>query len=264
MVNSLREQPTENDPKEKFTGRVTDYALYRPHYPDAILEPLRADCGLNPQSVVADIASGTGLLAQVFLRNGNSDIGIEPNAEMRRAGEEYLRDWRNFHSVDGSAEATTLSDGSVDFIAVGQAFHWINPQPARIEFARILRPLGWVVLVWNRRISSGDSFNTSYHELISRHCGGEQAVAGRRTSDQQIRDFFAPSAVILNNFPNSQRLNWEGLKGRLLSSSYAPTAGQPGHEPMIDDLARVFREHQNDGHVVLEYTTEVFCGQLQT
>lgn len=264
MVNSLREQPTENDPKEKFTGRVTDYALYRPHYPDAILEPLRADCGLNPQSVVADIASGTGLLAQVFLRNGNSVIGIEPNAEMRRAGEEYLRDWRNFHSVDGSAEATTLSDGSVDFIAVGQAFHWINPQPARIEFARILRPLGWVVLVWNRRISSGDSFNTSYHELISRHCGGEQAVAGRRTSDQQIRDFFAPSAVILNNFPNSQRLNWEGLKGRLLSSSYAPTAGQPGHEPMIDDLARVFREHQNDGHVVLEYTTEVFCGQLQT
>jgi ubiquinone/menaquinone biosynthesis C-methylase UbiE len=252
----------ENDPKEKFTGRAGDYALYRPHYPHAILEPLRRQCGFSSQSAVADIACGTGLLAEVFLRNGNAVIGVEPNDAMRRAGEEYLRDWREFRSVDASAEATMLPDGSVDFVTVGQAFHWIDSQHSRVEFARILRPRAWVVLVWNQRITSGDSFNTAYHELLCHHCGGEHAVAGRRTTDEQIREFFAPNAFAQHNFPNSQRLDWNGLKGRLLSSSYAPAAGQLGHEPMIADLARIFREHQCDGHIVLDYKTEVFYGRL--
>ena len=252
----------ENDPKEKFTGRAGDYARYRPHYPDAILAPLRRQCGFSLQSVVVDIACGTGLLAEVFLRNGNAVIGVEPNAAMRRAGEEYLRDWPGFRSVDASAEATTLSDGSIDFVSVGQAFHWIDSQASRLEFARILRPRAWVVLLWNQRITCGDSFNAAYHQLLCRHCGGEQAVAGRRTTDEQIREFFAPNAVAKTILPNSQRLDWEGLKGRLLSSSYAPAAGQPGHEPLIAELARIFREHQRDGHVVLDYTTEVFHGRL--
>jgi SAM-dependent methyltransferase len=262
--NPAANVPISKDAKETFTGRAADYARYRPRYPDAILEPLREDCDLTPKSVIADIACGTGLLAEVFLRNGNTVIGIEPNAEMRRAGEEYLRDWSGFRSVDGSAEATTLSDGSVDFVTVGQAFHWLDPRLARVEFIRILRAPAWVVLAWNRRITSGDLFNAAYHELICRRCGGEQAVAGRRTSDEQIREFFAPRAVIRRTFPNSQRLDWEGLKGRLLSSSYAPAAGQPGHELMIGELARLFRDHQHDGHIILEYVTEVFFGRLDT
>jgi ubiquinone/menaquinone biosynthesis C-methylase UbiE len=253
----------ENDPKEKFTRRAGDYVRYRPSYPNAILEPLRGKCGFSAQSAVADIASGTGLLAEVFLRNGNAVIGIEPNATMRRAGEGYLRDWPGFRTVDGSAETTTLPDASVDFVTVGQAFHWLAAQQARVEFARILRPRGWVVLVWNQRITSGVSFSADYQELLCRHCGGKHAVAGRRTSDEQIHEFFAPNAIRQHNFPNFQRLDWEGLKGRLLSSSYAPAAGQPGHEPMIADLARIFQGHQRNGHIVLEYITEVFYGRLQ-
>jgi SAM-dependent methyltransferase len=257
MVNSMTD-----DSREKFTGRAAVYASYRPRYPDAILEPLRTECALRPQSAVVDIASGTGLLAEIFLRNGNTVIGIEPNAEMRLAGENYLQRWPGFRSVDGSAEATTLAAGSVDFVTVGQALHWLDHAKARTEFARILKPGGWTVLVWNRRLTAGESFGAAYHSLVQRYGGGEEAVAPRRTTDEQIREFFTPRKVTQRDFPNSQRLDWEALKGRLLSSSYVPSAGQPGHEGVIGDLAGLFHEHQREGHIVLEYTTEVFYGQL--
>lgn len=253
-----------DDSRDKFTGRAAVYASYRPRYPDAILEPLRAECALSSQSGIADIASGTGLLAEVFLRNGNAVIGIEPNADMRLAGEKYLRRWARFRSVDGGAEATTLAAGSIDFVTVGQALHWLDHAKARAEFARILKPGGWTVLVWNRRLTSGDSFGAAYHALVQRYGGGEQAVAPRRTTDEQIREFYAPNKVTQCDFPNSQRLDWDGLKGRLLSSSYVPAAGQPGNEGVVADLARLFHEHQRDNHIVLEYTAEVFYGQLHT
>src|SRR5712691_7831802 len=139
------------DAKQRFSNRVADYVRYRPGYPPAVLDLLRTDCGLRPDHVVADIGSGTGILSKLFLENGNRVFGVEPNAEMRQAGEEYLASYDGFSSIEGSAESTTLADSSVDFITAAQAFHWFDPQAARREFARILKPGGWVVILWNDR-----------------------------------------------------------------------------------------------------------------
>jgi ubiquinone/menaquinone biosynthesis C-methylase UbiE len=139
------------DPTQRFTNRVDHYTKYRPPYPRAVLDLLRVKCGLTSTSVVADVGSGTGILSQLFLNNGNRVFGIEPNKEMREAGERRLNDHPRFTSVAGTAEATTLDDDSVDLVTAGQAFHWLDPERTRTEFARILEPGGWVVLVWNWR-----------------------------------------------------------------------------------------------------------------
>src|SRR3954447_4559397 len=126
------------DPTRRFSNRVEDYIKYRPNYPRALVRLLEAECGMTGASVIADVGSGTGILSELFLKNGNRVYGVEPNREMREAGERLLASYTNFVSVDGRAEATTLDDASVDFVTAGQAFHWFDPPRTRREFVRVL------------------------------------------------------------------------------------------------------------------------------
>ena len=135
------------DPTKRFSNRVENYRKYRPRYPKAIIPLLEQECGLTHDARIADIGSGTGLLAELFLEHGNRVFGIEPNLEMRAAGDKLLAKYPNFSSTDATAEATTLADSSVDFVTVGQAFHWFDRDRAGKEFERILKDGGWVVII---------------------------------------------------------------------------------------------------------------------
>src|SRR6267143_5652102 len=156
------------DAKQRFSSRAADYVRCRPGYPPAVLELLRAECDLRPGHVIADIGSGTGFLSELLLKNGNRVYGVEPNSEMRQAGEEYLASYDGFSSIEGSAESTTLSDSSVDFITAGQAFHWFDPQAARREFVRILKPNGSMVIAWNDRRMEEAPFTRAYETILER------------------------------------------------------------------------------------------------
>jgi SAM-dependent methyltransferase len=251
------------DSTQRFTGRVEDYARYRPSYPPELLDLLRRECGLSEDTVVADVGSGTGILARLFLENGNRVIAVEPNEEMRRAGESLLSDHDYFESVTGRAEATTLPQGSVDLITSGQAFHWFDPVPARQEFARVLRPGGRVVLVWNDRRKHGAPFQEAYEELLETYATDYAEVEhGRRGSLENVRSFFAPNPVHTGTFSNRQYLDYDGLLGRLRSSSYVPAEGRSGNREMLGELQRIFREHENGGQVVMEYVTRAYYGCL--
>jgi SAM-dependent methyltransferase len=251
------------DSTQRFTGRVEDYARYRPSYPPELLDLLRRECGLSEDTVVADVGSGTGILARLFLENGNRVIAVEPNEEMRRAGESLLREHDRFESVTGRAEATTLPQGSVDLITSGQAFHWFDPVPARQEFARVLRPGGRVVLVWNDRRKHGAPFQEAYEGLLETYATDYAEVEhGRRGSLENVRSFFAPNPVHTGTFSNRQYLDYDGLLGRLRSSSYVPAEGQSGNREMLGELQRIFREHENGGQVVMEYVTRAYYGCL--
>ena len=146
------------DPTQRFTNRIVHYLRYCPSYPRAVLDLLERECTLTSASVVADDGSGTGILSELFLRNGNRVIGIEPNREMREAAEHRLGQHTRFTSVAWTVEATTLDDASVDFVTAGQAFHWFDPERARTEFARTLKPEGWVALEWNLRRKDATPF----------------------------------------------------------------------------------------------------------
>jgi SAM-dependent methyltransferase len=253
---------TFTDAKQRFSNRVEDYVRYRPGYPPALVELLRRECGLGTEHAVADIGSGTGLLSQMFLRNGNSVWGVEPNREMSAAAVELLAAYPNFTNVSGSAEATTLQDGCADFVTAAQAFHWFEPKAARGEFLRILKPKGWVVVVWNDRRISETAFGRAYEDLLVRYGTDYQRVREAYRETQEMENFFGKGEVRRRELPNSQEFDFEGLAGRLRSSSYAPKQGHPNYQPMMAALRELFDANENLGCVRMDYTTQIYFGRL--
>ncbi len=219
------------DSTQRFSNRVEAYIRSRPGYPAALLERLREACGLTPDAVIADVGSGTGILSEIFLANGNPLFGVEPNEAMRAAAERLLAGYPRFTSVAATAEATTLPSGSVDFVTAGQAFHWFDRERARAEFVRILRPGGWVVLVWNDRRMGSTPFLEGYEQLLQRFGTDYEQVTHTNVSEEALARWFGPGWAVAT-FPSHQDFEWEGLKGRLLSSSYTPAPGPP--EPPAD------------------------------
>jgi SAM-dependent methyltransferase len=250
------------DAKQRFSNRVADYVRYRPHYPVAVLDLLRAECGLRPEHVIADIGSGTGLLSELFLKNGNRVFGVEPNLEMRQAGEEYLRSYPGFTSVNGSAEATTLANASVDFVTAGQAFHWFDPAAARREFIRVLKSNGWVLIAWNDRRMEEKQLTREYEELLELFGIDYKRVKDAYPELRHIRNFFGGDNFVPHDLPNEQLLDWDGLRGRLRSSSFAPTEGHSNYAPMMTELERIFRAHEHQGCVRMQYWTRIYLGNL--
>lgn len=246
----------QTDATTRFTPRVDAYQRYRPTYPRELLAHLERACGLSSNAVIADVGCGTGLLAQLFLDYGCEVYGVEPNASMRAAAEGVLGANPRFHSVEGRAENTTLPARSFDFISAGQAFHWFDPAAAGAEFARILKPAGWIVLMWNER-HSAPGFQADYEEVIR-----DYAPEKNRIEEDKIDILFGHHRWSLAEMPNHQKLDLAGLQGRLASSSYAPLPGTPGFQPLMDALSRLFAKHQKDGKVTLLYDTKVYAGQV--
>lgn len=251
-----------NDALTRFSDRVEDYIRYRPGYPAAVLDTLAREFGLRPAQVVADIGSGTGISAELFLRNGNAVLAVEPNADMRAAAEKLLADYPAFHSITGRAEATTLPDASVDWVVAAQAFHWFDVDAARREFSRILRPGGRVVLMWNNR-RPDTPFMRDYEALIHRYAIDYNQINHENAEkDGRIERFFGAGRLERRTFPNTQVFDFDGLRGRLTSSSYMPTAGYPSFEAMIAELRRLFDRHAEGGRVRFDYVTRLWVGAV--
>jgi ubiquinone/menaquinone biosynthesis C-methylase UbiE len=248
-------------PTARFSDRVENYVRYRPGYPAEVIELLRSECGLRPSHIVADIASGTGIFTRLLLENGNSVFAVEPNAEMREMGLHQLDAYDRLVSVAGTAEETTLRSASVDFVTSAQAAHWFDLPRARAEFVRILRPEGWCVLIWNERRTASTSFLRDYEEVLLTYGTDYREVRHERTT-AMIHEFFSPTPYHECVFSLCQQFDYEGLAGRLLSSSYAPLQGHPNHSAMMQELQRIFRAHARDGKIEFEYDTRVYYGQL--
>ena len=254
---------TTPDSSVRFNGRAENYLRYRPGYPQAIIPFLQREIGLASDWRVADVGSGTGFLAEPFVELGCDVTGVEPNAAMREAGDRYLRGRRNFRSVDGTAESSGLPGESFDLVTAGQAFHWFEPARAREEFKRILRPAGWIVLVWNSR-PAAQSIVTREYELILEELDQDyQKVAEKNRRPETIDSFRDNSATLSQaRFPNLQSYTWDQLRGRALSSSYSPLPSDRRHKWFVQALRALFDRHQEDGVLAFPYETNLYWGQL--
>jgi SAM-dependent methyltransferase len=244
------------DPTKRFTNRVENYVKYRPGYPKEMLELFRGEMGLTPSSVLADVGSGTGISARIFLENGNTVYGVEPNDAMRAAAEEFLKDYPNFRSIDGRSGATGLANGSVDLVIAAQAFHWFDLEPTREEFQRILRPGGFIALMWNERQLDSNAFLAEYEQFLLKHASDYRNVRHENTGEEELHEFFG-GEFSSRAFRNSQVFDFEGLKGRVVSSSYMPAEGDDGYPPMIAELHTLFAKHQERGKIEILYDTNV-------
>jgi len=250
------------DPKQRFSTRVENYIKYRPSYPAGVINLLREECGLDKNSVIADIGSGTGILSELLLKFGSRVFGVEPNREMRAAGERLLTEYPGFTSVAASAEDTTLPDNSLDLITASQAFHWFDRAKAKEEFLRILKPGGWVTLIWNDRQTTTTPFLIEYEHLLQTYATDYKVVNHKELDPGAIGSFFEPDRFTLEMFENRQLFDFESLVGRLLSSSYAPEEGHPNHEIILEKLREIFDRYNVEGNVAFGYETLVYYGRL--
>lgn len=248
------------DATARFSSRVAEYMRARPGYPGELAQRLAGACGWRGPVHVADVGSGTGLLARVFLDAGHRVTGVEPNREMREAGDVLLGGHARFSSVDGRAEATGLASASVDLVSAGQAFHWFDRGPARAEFARILRPGGHVALVWNDRRLDATPFLCGYEALLVAHCPEYLRVVHRNIDAAVLAQFFAPAEPARFALDNRQVFDWDGLVARHLSSSFVPREDRTGH---MAALRALYEAHQRDGRVAFEYDVRVTVGRLE-
>jgi SAM-dependent methyltransferase len=251
------------DPKQVFSPRVENYISTRPGYPPEVLEPLVSECGLKADWQVADIGSGPGLLAKLFLDFGCAVTGVEPNAEMRLAGERILAGYPNFTSLPGSAEATGLAGGSIRLVTAGMAFHWFDAARAAEEFRRILVPGGWAALVWNRALPGPDAFMQAYTGLVLEYAPGWTETQRRDGpgSSLDLPGFFG-GAYRRRAFPHPQALDWDGLRGRTLSIAHLPPPDDLAHALLLDRLREAFERHHRRGQVTLLYEAELYYGRL--
>lgn len=248
-------------PAERFSSRVENYARYRPSYPKEVIDVLRAECRLTPHFIVADVACGTGLFTRLLLENDNRVFGVEPNKEMREAGEHYLAGFSRFTSVSAMAESTTLPNASIDLITCAQAAHWLKREEALSEFKRILKPQCFLAIIFNDRQVKGNPFADDYERLVVKY-GTDYSEVQRLGRIFEGDDFFAPFGCEKRTLPNFQDFDYSSLEGRLLSSSYAPQAGDSNHRPMLAELQQIFEKYQRGGRVRMEYDTNIYFGRL--
>jgi SAM-dependent methyltransferase len=247
---------------QRFTNRVDTYVKCRPSYPKEAIDYLYEIVGLQPSSQVADIGAGTGIFSKLLLERGSHITAVEPNQAMREAAESSLGGTPNFRTATGSAEHTGLADQSVDFIVCAQAFHWFDRAAAKLEFRRILKPGGKAVLVWNSRLTHGTPFLVEYEQLLHMFGTDYVQVNHRNIGPEALALFFKEGDFHQGRFQNRQLFDFEGLCGRLLSSSYSPAPGHPIHEPMMVELRKLFDRNEYKGKVSFDYETEVFWGEV--
>lgn len=244
----------------RFTSRVENYVKYRPHYPREIIPFLSEECSMTKQTIIADIGSGPGISSENFIANGNVVYAIEPNDAMRKSAENIFAGKKNFISIKGTAENTTLKNDSMDMIIAGQAFHWFDREKSRSEFKRILKKDGYVILIWNEKTES-DEFMKEYYTLIKKYGINYEIVNHANVDFPALEKFFAPDKCSLKIFDHMHTLDYDGLRGRLLSSSYIPLEGT-AHEMMIKELDAIFEKHESAGEVNMMYETLLYYGML--
>jgi SAM-dependent methyltransferase len=250
-----------SDTVERFSNRVENYVKYRPGYPKEVLQMFQTEMNLQKSSVIADAGSGTGISAKLFLENGNTVFGVEPNAAMREAAEEFLREFPNFKSTDGTAENTTLPGKSIDFVIAAQAFHWFDKEKTRAEFARILNDKGFIALIWNERQLDSNEFLREYEKILIEF-GTDYEKVRHDNIDKKILEDFFQKQFSTKTFLNAQTLDFAGLKGRALSSSYMPAETDSRFEPMVVELERIFDKYAENGKIQILYDTNVHYSQI--
>ena len=104
-------------------------------------------------------------------------------------------------------------------------------------------------------------FLRAYEELLREFGTDYSQVNCEQLPEERITHFFAGD-YRQRSFDNFQVFDYEGLRGRLLSSSYVPLAGHPRHEPMLAALRQLFDSHQQAGRITIEYDTKLYYGRL--
>jgi SAM-dependent methyltransferase len=250
-----------------FERGAADYEKGRPSYPAGVIEVLRSSCGLGPSCDVVDVAAGTGKFTRLLEASGvRSLVAVEPVDGMR-AELVAKSSPSSVRAVSGTAEATGLDDGCADLVTVAQAFHWFASDAAVREFARLLRPGGFLALVWNTRDLSVP-WEAAIDSIMTRLAGDAPRF---RAADPQwqspIERSGAFGPVSTARFRNAvEGVDLGIIRARVASTSYVsalPDAEREAVLAEVEDICRTQAPVAADGSFVDEYLTDLFwCRRL--
>lgn len=247
--------------EHKFDQKGGIYSKARPSYPDKLFSYLTGNGYVGKATVIADIGSGTGKLTQQIGRYSEKVFAVEPNDDMRLIAEKNFADCSNIISVNGSAENTTLSDSSVDFITVAQAFHWFDRKTFKAECRRILRKNGKVLLVWNDRDTDSNLIRENY-EINRKFCPNFKGSSnGIDFGKDSFADFFDGDFEVIN-FRNDLIYDKDAFISRCLSSSYAPKQGDENYNMYVNELQELFEKYSKNSVVPYPYITRCYIGNV--
>ncbi len=237
--------------RTSFAGAVpaTDYDTYRPGYPDEAVRWVLGVPDTHPDMLdVLDLGAGTGILTSAVERLGHRVVAVDPSEAMLEALALRLP---GVDARGGTAEQIPLADASVDAVVLGQAWHWVDPDVAGPEVARVLRPGGWLGLLWNSR----DSTVPWVAELYQ--VAGEP-VRERGGGDEPPRVTGPFGALEQATLDNPHLLPSAEAVGRLAGTwSWVRTGPDP--DRVMAQVVEVAARHaSSDGSVAVPQQTECF------
>jgi ubiquinone/menaquinone biosynthesis C-methylase UbiE len=248
------------DTSSLYDNRVEYYLKYRPGYPDQYVSDLIKLKILQKSDVIVDMGCGTGLLAEIFLRNRNKVIGIEPNLEMRQAAENYLKKYLpiSFKCLNGKAESSTLDPISVNHIVCGESFHWFETHSAIKEFQRILIPNGYLMIFSNWEYKNTD-FAKQFNLIIQKHQFESNVKPPPKIEWNQI---FHNGKYEKIQYPMRKEMNFEQILGYALSLSRTPLPGDKAYEFFKNELKNAFNRFEKNTKILFEFKTKLKFGKL--
>lgn len=247
--------------KSIYSSKAEKYARYRWDYAPEAIATILTTTGLAPDAVIADIGAGTGILTKHFLDYARHVYAVELNPEMRQIAEQTLGTHPAFHNLDASAEATTLSDQSVDLITVAQAIHWFEPTATKREFSRILKPGGWLAILRNYGVDL--ELDNALKPAMSKDFGVRFASAVIQPGkDTPVSFYYGGDHVPKQLFPFTNRQTWEEFLGSNLSASYTPDEDHPQYPRFEQALHDIFTRFSVNGSIATRGVTELYLGHI--
>lgn len=245
---------------DRYSTRTAAYARFRWDYAAKAIETLLRECGLCANAAVADIGSGTGLVARHFVDRVRTVFAVEPNSEMRRLATEALGGYRSYRSVNGFSDATTLQDSCVRLITVGRALHWFPTESTRAEFYRILEAEGWLAIL---SVPCTDSMLLDSFEAVRTPVNGwDLAVDKKQRRLVPLSVYFGHDTFRTLTAEGFVRETWEAFLGRISSMAAAPALNHPLRLNFERALRDVFERHADNGVLSVSNATQIAFGQV--
>lgn len=242
-------------PAEAFEKAATIYEQARPSYPPEFVDFMKSLC--DKPDIIVDVGAGTGKSTRILGPLGAKElIAIEPVAAMR----ENLKTIPIITKIiDATAEHIPLEDNTVDIIISAHAFHWFATCRALAEFNRVLKPNGFLVLVWNNPDHSGREWAKKLSEYIDSH----DLVEAQRYNGKEWKkvfdnqNYFSPLQE--KQFPHKHRITRDLAIGRILSTSVIAILPSEQQKKVVDDVGKMLDDaedirglHEYDVHLNAE------------
>lgn len=221
-------QPLHDAAAVGFELRAAAYQEARPIYHPDLVARFVERFGAAP---VLDLGAGTGKFTGQLVAAGLKPVAVEPVTSMREKLTESLPD---VETHAGSAEAIPVADDSIATVVVAQAFHWFRHTAALDEIARVLKPNGSLVTVWNVRDNS-DRLVRAYSDIVNRHAGDtprHHTMIWRTAIENDPRFELADDYAIANPWPTTV----EGVVQRALSTSFIGALDEAVQDELVHDL----------------------------